>query len=218
MAASALLAVQRPARRLRRDRGAARHRSDGRAGRDRRRARLQRRRQVDAQPHHFRHRARARAARSGSTAPTSGARSRRRSSRAALSMCRRAGASSPISRCARISISAATGAPRARRAANRERVFSIFPRLLERRAQARRHAVRRRAADARHRPRPDGRAQADHSRRAVARPVAAAGRGAVRADRGASTPMAFRSCWSSRTSCRASKSPTAPISSPRANS
>src|SRR5262249_22455968 len=47
---------------------------------------------------------------------------------------------------------------------------------------ARRHAVRRRAADAGDRPRPDGRAEAAHSRRALAWPLAAAGRGAVRAD------------------------------------
>jgi ABC-type branched-subunit amino acid transport system ATPase component len=47
---------------------------------------------------------------------------------------------------------------RERRAANLERVFAIFPRLKERIAQAGRHHERRRAADAGHRPRPDGRA------------------------------------------------------------
>src|SRR6476646_2017229 len=55
-----------------------------------------------------------RAARSGSMVSTSAARSRPRLSHAGLFMCRRA---------------------RARRAQNRERVFSIFPRLFERRAQ-----------------------------------------------------------------------------------
>src|SRR5262249_6075403 len=48
---------------------------------------------------------------------------------------------------------------------------------------ARRHALRRGAADARHRARPDGRAQAPHPRRALARPLAAPGRGVVRADK-----------------------------------
>ena len=45
------------------------------------------------------------------------------------------------------------------RAANRERVFAIFPRLRERRAQRAGTLVGRRAADARDRPRPDGRAE-----------------------------------------------------------
>jgi branched-chain amino acid transport system ATP-binding protein len=43
----------------------------------------------------------------------------------------------------------------ARRAANRDRAFAIFPRLRERRAR-RRHALGRRAANARYRPRSDG--------------------------------------------------------------
>src|SRR5712691_11385293 len=47
---------------------------------------------------------------------------------------------------------------------------------------ARRHPLRRRAADARDRARADGRAQAPDPRRAVARPLAAPGRGAVRVD------------------------------------
>src|SRR5262249_14761813 len=47
---------------------------------------------------------------------------------------------------------------------------------------ARRPAVGRRAADAGDRPRPDGRAAAAHPRRALARPLPAPGRGAVRAD------------------------------------
>ena len=49
---------------------------------------------------------------------------------------------------------------RAAGARNLERVFAIFPRLRERCDAARRHAVRRRAADAGDRPRPDGRAAA----------------------------------------------------------
>ena len=72
-------------------------------------------------------------------------------------------------------------------------------------APARRHAVRRRAADAGDRPRTDGRAEAPDPRRAVARALAAPGRGAVRADQGASTRRASPCCWSSRTWCRASR-------------
>src|SRR3977135_2561923 len=70
---------------------------------------------------------------------------------------------------------------RARRGINRSRVFSIFPRLAQRPRPARRNAVRRRTADARHRARVDVRAQAPDPRRAVARPVPAPGRRAVRA-------------------------------------
>ena len=40
---------------------------------------------------------------------------------------------------------------------HRERVFTLFPRLEERRSPTRRHALRRRAADAGHRARADGR-------------------------------------------------------------
>ena len=74
----------------------------------------------------------------------------------------------------------ARGRPGAR--ANLDRVFGVFPRLAERVGADGRHAVRRRAADAGHRPRPDGRAEAADPGRALARPVAAAGRGDVRAD------------------------------------
>ena len=44
---------------------------------------------------------------------------------------------------------------------------TLFPRLKERRAPARRHHVGRRAADVRHRPRADERAEAGAARRAV---------------------------------------------------
>ena len=56
--------------------------------------------------------------------------------------------------------------PRARagRAKNLERVFALFPVLSERRRAGRRHAVGRRAADARHRPLSDGRAGSGHVR------------------------------------------------------
>ena len=60
--------------------------------------------------------------------------------------------------------------------ADLDRVFELFPRLLERRDQAGRHAVRRRAADARHRPGAHGPAEAAAARRAVDGPRAEARR------------------------------------------
>ena len=53
----------------------------------------------------------------------------------------------------------------------------------------------------------DGGAAPAHPRRALARPVAAAGRGDVRADPPPQRRRACRSCWSSRTSCSRSRSP-----------
>ena len=74
------------------------------------------------------------------------------------------------------------GSYRRGRAARREQPRSTccrsFRGLDERLDADRRHAVGRRAADAGDRPRPDERAQAADPRRAVARPLAAAGRGA----------------------------------------
>ena len=106
-----------------------------RAGRDRRGAGLERRRQDDAQSHDVRHRARAQRRDPDSTASQSSARSRPRSSRAGLFTCRRAAAFSRTCRCAKISTSAAIAAPPRAARANRDRVFAIFPRLFERRAQ-----------------------------------------------------------------------------------
>ena len=63
-----------------------------------------------------------------------------------------------------------------------ERVFTLFPRLKERQRPARRHAVGRRAADARHRPRADEPAAAAAARRAVARPRAADRQADLRGD------------------------------------
>ncbi len=51
-----------------------------------------------------------------------------------------------------------------------ERWYETFPRLAERRTAGCRIDERRRAADARHRPRPHGQAAAAHARRAVPRP------------------------------------------------
>ena len=97
------------------------------------------------------------------------------------------------------------GAPRRRaggradRARALSRVHALFPVLAERAPAARRAAVRRRAADAGHRPGPDGRAPAAAARRALPRPRPADGaRGSPRRS-GRSTPRAPPSCSSSRT-------------------
>ena len=60
-------------------------------------------------------------------------------------------------------------------------VYHVFPRLLERERPGGGHALGRRAADAGHRPRPDGAAHADAARRADARPGAGDGAAHVRA-------------------------------------
>ena len=105
-----------------------------------------------------------------------------------------------------------------RRAENRERVFATFPRLFERQSQ--------RAGTL-----SGGEQQMlAIGRGLMAEPkliildepslglVAAFGRGNVRTDRAHQRQAASRCCWSSRTWCRASKSPIAPISWPRENS
>ena len=69
-------------------------------------------------------------------------------------------------------IGAYTPAARARFAERLAYVFELFPRLLERRSAARRHALGRRAADVRDRPRPDVGPEAAAARRAVRRPGA----------------------------------------------
>ena len=61
-----------------------------------------------------------------------------------------------------------------------ERVYQLFPRVKERRTPARRHAVRRRAADGGDRPSADGAAAADLHGRAVDGPLAALCRAGVR--------------------------------------
>ena len=66
----------------------------------------------------------------------------------------------------------------------------------------RRHALRRRAADAGDRPRPDGPAQAAHARRAVAGPGAADREGDLRHDQRDQPDAAPPCCWSSRTRAR----------------
>ena len=72
-----------------------------------------------------------------------------------------------------LQIGAMTRRDRAAIAADVERVYGYFPRLKERHAPAGRHALGRRAADARGRPRPDAAPAPDAARRAVVRPRAA---------------------------------------------
>ena len=69
------------------------------------------------------------------------------------------------------------------RATRLERVLALFPRLRERDRPARRHALRRRAADARDRPRPHGRPAAAAARRAEPRARAAPRPGDLPRDR-----------------------------------
>ena len=126
------------------------------------------------------------AARAGATSrsPASRVLGRRRtaSSRAASRWCPRAAASSPTSPSARTCCSAPTPcAPAPAEKANLAKVLDLFPRLAERRRQARRHHVRRRAADGGDRPRADVGAAAADARRAEPRPRAGARRRALRA-------------------------------------
>ena len=97
--------------------------------------------------------------------------------------------------------------PRARaaRAKNRDRAFALFPRLAERARPAGRYAVGRRAANARHRPLPDGRAATHHVRRAVARPGAGDRAQRARYHRRSQPRRHHLRAWSSRTwRCRSS--------------
>ena len=148
------------------------------AGRDRRRARFERRRQVDAQQRHQRHHQAPRRARSGSRAGHHG-----RCAAEIVEARNFAGAGGP----------ADLPEPEVKEnlelggfPSRRERTGAQFrahlrdlPAPSRAAGAARRHAVRRRAADARDRPRPDGRAEAADPRRALARPLAADGGGDV---------------------------------------
>ena len=77
----------------------------------------------------------------------------------------------------------------------------LFPGAGRAAQPGRRHAVGRRAADARHRPRHDARAQDHPARRADRRADAAHGLADPRRSSTRCTARASRSCWSSRT-CR----------------
>ena len=80
------------------------------------------------------------------------------------------------------------------------KVYAMFPRLAERRAQSRQPALRRRAADARGRPRADPQSAHHPARRAARGPRADHRRGAARGARSASSARkACRRSWSSRT-------------------
>ena len=200
-----------PARRLRQGRGRARRLADGAAGHDRHRDRPQRRRQDDA------------ARRDHGAA--AGARRRRATwaRRPAIAVGRaargarpdpRARAARAVRRDERRRQPASSARSSARAAGDRgwqatlAEVYQRFPRLAGAPRPARRHAVRRRAADAGDGPRADGQADAADARRAIART-----RAADRArDLPASSPTcarpACRSCWSSRTRAPRCRSPT----------
>ena len=90
-----------------------------------------------------------------------------------------------------------------------EHCFALFPRLKERAGPDRGHALRRRAADARHRARAHVRGQAAVHRRALARPRAENPRRSCSPPSRRSTPTASRCCWSSRKWARCSEWPTA---------
>ena len=93
--------------------------------------------------------------------------------------------------------------------ADLERVLELFPRLQGAVQAAGRHAVRRRAADARDRPGADGQAAPAAARRAVDGPGAADRRADLR-DRPRDQPAAASPCcWSSRTPPRRWRWPTA---------
>ena len=129
------------------------------------------------------------------------ARRRCASSRPAWSRCPRAGGSFPTCRCARTSSSAAIAAAAPRGRSNLERVLRSSRACNERLTQLagtlsggeqQMLAIGRGLM---------GEPRAADPRRALARPVAAAGRGDVHADRPAQRATASPSCWSSRTSC-----------------
>ncbi len=183
---------------------------DGRRGRDRHADRLQRRRQVDDAALDLRPDAAARRARSASTARTSP----RCAAQDIVALRHLAVARGP----ALLPAHDRAREPRARRlsaprqatiSADIDRVFELFPRLKEREKQKARHDVRRRAADARDRPRADGHAQAAAARRAVDGPRADPRRARSTRRSPRSTSRARRSCSSSRTPTTRSTSPTA---------
>ena len=181
-----------------------------RGGRDRDADRLQRRRQVDhaaldLRAHPAAHRADpVRAARRSRSCR------RRRSSRLGISQSPEGRQLLPAHDRAREP--RARRLPAARRRASSEdldRVFELFPRLRGARDAEGGHDVRRRAADARHRPGADGRADAAAARRALDGHRADPRRAHLRDDRARSTSRARRSCWSSRTRTSRSTSPSA---------
>ena len=206
-----LLEVAGPRRLLRRGpRAEGRRRSTCRDGRDRHADRRQRRRQDDAAARDLG----AGAARARARSTFDGQRPRR--------ACRRTRSSaSGISHVARgprvfanltVEDNLELGAYRRKdRAAIRDgprrACFALFPRLLGAPQAERRHALGRRAADARDRPRADVAAAAAAARRAVARPRAAA-RARDLPHHPRDQPRGRRrSCWSSRTRTWRSRSP-----------
>ena len=144
-----------------------------RAGRDRRPARRERRRQVELPER--RRRAGPGRLRAGRV-PGGGAAAPPRRSRSSIEGSRSRRRDAASSRGSPLRTTSASGASRSatgpRQTAARERVLDLFPILRERSHQLGRHAVRRPAADACDRPVADGRPAAPPPRRAVARPGA----------------------------------------------
>ena len=102
------------------------------------------------------------------------------------------------------------GVKASERQSDLDRVFTLFPRLDRAQDAARRDHVRRRAADAGHRPGADGTAPGAAARRAVDGPGADAGAADLRHHHARSTTRARPSCWSSRTRPRPCRWPTGP--------
>ena len=96
---------------------------------------------------------------------------------------------------------------RGERAADYQRIYDLFPVLSDRRTQRGRTALRRGAADARHRARPDGQARVCCS--STSRPWDSRRASSDRSGRSSarSTARAPRCCWSSRTRPWPSASP-----------
>ena len=132
-----------------------------RRGRDRRPDRRQRRRQDHHHAGHLRPAAGLRRARSASTARTSPSCAPTCGSSAGLCQSPEGRGIFPgMTVQENLDMGAYTRRDKAAIAADLERVFELFPRLAERRKQVGRHAVRRRAADARGRPGADEPAEA----------------------------------------------------------
>ncbi len=181
---------------LRRRAGAARRRAAGARPRDGRRARRERRREIDAD---------ARARRAASTGRGRDQPRRRGAAAAAGAQGRRARRRARAGRAAGVpgALRARQHPPRRVPAARCDRRRGrgdarAVPAIARAAAPARRPPLRRRAADARARPRPDGEAAPAAARRALARPRAGGDQRPLRRARPAAERSARRSCSSTR--------------------
>jgi branched-chain amino acid transport system ATP-binding protein len=147
------------------------------------------------------------------------ARRRRRGGASASRSCPRGAPSSPTSPCARTS-SSAPGTTRARPSWSRpnRRRGEALPAARRAHEAGGRHALRRRAADARHRPRDDGAPRRAPARRALPRHRAAPRRRHLRGHRAHRGERARPSCSSSRTRASRSSIRSAPTCCARARS